>query len=131
MRLKQIGDAGTLEVLALGYKMNRVLNKEYNLTPINAAILLLLGSFSNQSKTDEITKLSVPEMASLMAYSKSNRVNVYYAANRLCEGIEPYLRKEKVKNIIYFSLTPKGVELIRNAVKLTKVFRFEYSQVTA
>lgn len=131
MRLKQLGDESTLEVLALSYRMQRVLSNEFNLPPIRLAVLLLLGSFATQNRSEEVTALSVPKILALLSYSKSNKVKLYYAVQGLCEGPEVFLRKEKKGYINYYSLTARGVELILNAVKLAKVYRFEVSQLAA
>ncbi|MER2996153.1 hypothetical protein ABS362_01270 [Pontibacter populi] len=108
--------------------MQRVLSKEYNITPIKAAIILLLGSFATKSRSEEVAALSVPEILALLSYSKSNKMNLYYAAQELC-GDSPYLRKEKRGRINYYSLTAKGVALIRDCVEKAKVYRFEVSQI--
>jgi hypothetical protein len=129
MRLRQIGSESTLEILALSYRMQRVLNKEYSITPIKAAIILLLGSFATQSKSEEVAALSIPEILALLSYSKSNKMNLYYAAKELCEGDTSYLRKEKRGRINYYSLTARGVALIRDCVEKAKVYRFEVSQI--
>jgi len=131
MRLRQIGDESTLEVLALSYRMQRVLNNEHNLPPIKSAVLLLLGSFATQNRSEEVASLSVPEILALLSYSKSNKVQLYYAVQSLCEGEKPYLRKELRKRTSFYTLTAQGIQLIREAVKQAKVFRFEVTQIQA
>lgn len=135
MRVRKLNDADTLEILSIGYRMQRVLNKEHSLPPLEAAIITLIGSYSNR-QSEEVLSLSVPEITALLAYSKSNRENIYYATKRLCQGKEPYLRKHKEKKergkfIATYSLAPKGVEIVRAAVSLAKVFRYEIAQVEA
>jgi DNA-binding MarR family transcriptional regulator len=130
MRLRALGDESTLEVLALSYRMQRVLNSEHGLTPIKAAVLLLLGSFATQNRSEEVTALSVPEILALLAYSKSNKVKMYYAVKALCEGGNAaYLKREQKGRAYYYSLTAQGIQLIREAVKQAKVFRFEVTQI--
>lgn len=131
MRLKQLGDESTLEVLALSYRLQRVLNKEFSLTPLKAAVLMLLGSFATQNRSEDVTSLSVPEILAMLSYSKSNKVQLYYAVQQMCEADTAYLTKTKKGHIHYFSLTARGTQLIRDAVKLAKVYRFEVSQIAA
>ncbi|MBC5772624.1 hypothetical protein H8S95_01000 [Pontibacter sp. KCTC 32443] len=129
MRVRKLNDADTLEILSIGYRMQRVIYKEYSLPPLEAAIITLLGSYSNRP-SEEILSLSVPEITVLLAYSKSNRVAVYYATHKLCEGESPYLVMHKGKPNTY-SLTAKGVEVVRAAISLSKEFRYEIAQVAA
>jgi hypothetical protein len=131
MRVRKLNDADTLQILSVGYRMQRVMSKEYGLRPLDAAIVTLIGSYSNRP-TDEILSLSVPEIITLLSYSKTNKERIYYATKELCAGNEPYLKMHKVKGkATTYSLTAKGVDIVRKAIELSKVFRFEISQVAA
>lgn len=131
MRIRKFTDADVLDSIAVSYRMQRVLNKQYGIPPLEASIIVLIGSYSNRPSA-EILSLSVPEIVSLLAYSKTNRERIYYAAKGLIEGNEPYLKmhKEKKKAATY-SLTARGVEIVKVALDLAKLFRYECAQIAA
>lgn len=131
MRIRKLNDADTLQILSVGYRMQRVLNKEYKLPPLEAAIITLIGSYSNRP-SDEILGLSVPEIIELLSYNRTSRERIYYATKELSEGDEPKLVKHKnSKQAATYSLTPEGVAIVKKAIELSKVFRYEISQVAA
>lgn len=133
MRIKHLNDADMLQILSVGYRMQRVLNKEYGLPPLNAAIVTLIGSYSNRA-SEEVLSLSVPEICALLAYSTSGKEKIYYAVKAMCVGDEALLKKQitkttRGKKVASYSLTAKGVEIVRAAINLTKIFRHDIAQV--
>lgn len=129
MRFRKFTDADVLDSIAVSYRMHRVLNKEYDLPPLEASIIVLIGSYSNRPSA-EIPSLSVPEINSLLAYSKTNRERIYYATKALIEGDEPPLQMHKEKNkAATYSLTAKGSEIVKAALNLAKLFRYECAQI--
>jgi hypothetical protein len=128
MRLKSLQSEDTLEVLAVTYRIQRHLAKHYNLTPIKSAIVTLLGSYAVQDRTGELAALSVGEIQILLSYSRSNSVALYYAVQELCQDNQPYIRKHEGRPALY-SLTAHGVAVVREAIRLSKEYRWEVSRI--
>lgn len=128
MRLKSLQSEDTLQTLAVTYRLNRHLAKHYNLTSIKSAILTLLGSYAVQDRSGEVAALSVSEVQILLSYSRSNSVALYYAMQELCGGDQPYIKKHEGRPALY-SLTGHGLAIIREAIELSKVYRWEVSRI--